>query len=240
MFYLAVTKQKLERCFYGLLNSCYCAIFFRALYICSMEEAFRFVKGHGGLCPWNEYVYVDKQIGVCEIQVRNCTHVQGSQVSRFISVKQSNNAMMKAIAQQPVAVAIEANQESIQHYKSGVYNAALCETNIDHAVLAVGYGTENGEDYYLVKNSWGSTYGENGYIKIGRTGGANEEQGGSCGILKQSSYPEYDQYQDMLEGVAMIFKLMGAIGGSFVSMVVYVVVVLGSFVGTVFYNPGSK
>jgi C1A family cysteine protease len=94
---------------------------------------------------------------------------------------------MTAIAQQPVSVAIEADQKDFQLYQSGVLTSE-CGTTLDHGVLAIGYGTENGEDYYLVKNSWGTSWGDEGYIKLGRGPSYNDGQG-QCGILLQASYP---------------------------------------------------
>jgi C1A family cysteine protease len=88
--------------------------------------------------------------------------------------------MKAALVKQPVAVAIEADQASFQTYTSGVLTKN-CGTNLDHGVLAVGYGTENGVDYFLVKNSWSASWGDNGYIKIG--------QNNVCGILLMASYP---------------------------------------------------
>jgi C1A family cysteine protease len=93
---------------------------------------------------------------------------------------------MSAIAQQPVSIAIEADQTAFQLYKSGVFTAT-CGTNLDHGVLAVGYGTLNGVDYYKVKNSWGSSWGMDGYILLQR--GVSQAEG-QCGILSgPPSYP---------------------------------------------------
>jgi len=94
----------------------------------------------------------------------------------------SKNDMKSAIQQQPVSIAIEADQASFQSYQSGVLSSG-CGTSLDHAVLAVGYGTENGQGYWLVKNSWGTSWGMNGYIKI-------SSDTNQCGVLNQAVYPQ--------------------------------------------------
>jgi C1A family cysteine protease len=98
----------------------------------------------------------------------------------------SETALMTAIVQQPVSVAVEADQASFQQYSGGVMTAA-CGTNLDHGVLAVGYGTSAGKDYYQVKNSWGADWGSKGYIWLGR--GAAFKAQGQCGIQMDPSYP---------------------------------------------------
>ena len=98
----------------------------------------------------------------------------------------SETALETAIAQQPVSVAVEADQSVFQFYSGGVMDSA-CGTQLDHGVLAVGYGTLGGKEYYLVKNSWGASWGANGYILLGR--GAKFNPSGQCGIQMAASYP---------------------------------------------------
>jgi len=108
-------------------------------------------------------------------------------VQTYTNVPRYSAAQLKAaIAKQPVAVTIEADQSVFQMYTSGVLNSSKCGTSLDHAVGAVGYGTEGGQEYYIVRNSWGPTWGDAGYLKI-----ATVESGpGICGIQTQNLYPE--------------------------------------------------
>ena len=103
-------------------------------------------------------------------------------------VPQNNEMMLKeAVSQQPVSVAIEADTRVFQMYTSGVITGDACGTNLDHGVLVVGYGNEDGVDYWLVKNSWGSSWGSEGYVKIERSDSTSSP--GACGIAIQPSYP---------------------------------------------------
>ena len=107
-------------------------------------------------------------------------------VSNYVNVTPSSADELKAaIAKGPVSVAIEADQLAFQLYFGGVITKDHCGTDLDHGVLAVGYGSENGVDYYLVKNSWGGSWGMQGYVKI-----AGEDSGpGACGIQMDPSQP---------------------------------------------------
>jgi C1A family cysteine protease len=153
-----------------------------------MDNAFTWISNNNGLCSESDYPYVSGttlKSGTCQT---SCAIVKNSDISKFVDVKPSSESeMMKAISMQPISIAIEADQREFQLYKSGVFTGA-CGVNLDHGVLAVGYGNLNGQDYYLVKNSWGTSWGDGGYIMLGR-GPQYNGGDGQCGILLQGSYP---------------------------------------------------
>ena len=105
-------------------------------------------------------------------------------VDNFNDITPNSPAQLKAaVAYTPISVAIEADQIAFQGYTSGVVTSG-CGTDLDHGVLAVGYGTDaTAGDYFIVKNSWGASWGDQGYIKIGA--GIDNV----CGILSAASYP---------------------------------------------------
>lgn len=152
-----------------------------------MDNAFSWISKNGGLCAESDYPYVSgttKTAGTC---TKSCKNVAGSNIVKHVDVDITDLALTTAVAQQPVSVAIEADEREFQLYKSGVLTAK-CGTNLDHGVLVVGYGTENGVDFYKIKNSWSTTWGEGGYIRIGRGSQYNAGQG-QCGVLLEASYP---------------------------------------------------
>ena len=154
-----------------------------------MDNAFAWIEHNKGLCSESDYPYVSgttKQAGICE---STCSVIENSEIQSFVDVDpNSDNAFKSALMLQPVSIAIEADQQSFQLYKSGVFTDN-CGTNLDHGVLAVGYGIDDNLEYYLVKNSWGTTWGDNGYIKLAQGNEYNNGKG-QCGILMQPSYPE--------------------------------------------------
>jgi C1A family cysteine protease len=151
-----------------------------------MDGAFKYVMEHGQ-CSLSAYPYVSGATKTGEIcSSQQCNPVV--HISSCSDVKPNDQLSLKAaVAQQPVAVAIEADTRYFQSYSGGVLTASTCGTNLDHGVLIIGYGTENGQDYWLVKNSWGTTWGENGYVKIARSSSTNDA--GICGIAMEPSFP---------------------------------------------------
>ncbi|TNV79062.1 hypothetical protein FGO68_gene11626 [Halteria grandinella] len=101
----------------------------------------------------------------------------------------TNNALAlkTAIANGPVSVAIEADTFVFQFYSGGILNSKACGTNLDHGVVAVGYGADaSGKPYYIVRNSWGSSWGQGGYVNIAIVEGA-----GICGIQMEPVYAQF-------------------------------------------------
>lgn len=153
-----------------------------------MDNAFSWAKKTGGLILESDYKYTSgttQKSGTC-MESSYTKDTKGAPSSYTDVATNSDSALMSALVKQPVSVAIEADQAAFQLYKSGVFTAS-CGTNLDHGVLAVGYGTLNGVDYYKVKNSWGTSWGMSGYILLQR--GVSQKQG-QCGILSgPPSYP---------------------------------------------------
>lgn len=98
----------------------------------------------------------------------------------------SPDQLEAAVALGPVSVAIEADTGVFQSYTSGIISSKGCGTNLDHGVLVVGYGTEGGKDFWILKNSWGSSWGESGYFRVLKTKTSGP---GICGLQMQPSYP---------------------------------------------------
>lgn len=97
----------------------------------------------------------------------------------------SVSAMKSALAQFPIAVAIDAAQAKFSYYSGGIFDYSDCGNQLDHAVLLVGYGTENGQDFWIMKNSWSTSWGEEGYMRIA----INGDGLGMCGVQEDCQYP---------------------------------------------------
>ena len=92
--------------------------------------------------------------------------------------------MKAALNGQPLSVSIEADKLCFQFYTEGIFANTKCGTSLDHAVLTVGWGIENGTEYWVVKNSWNTTWGDQGYIRIAIVDGD-----GYCGVQMEPLYP---------------------------------------------------
>ncbi|XP_050228529.1 senescence-specific cysteine protease SAG39-like [Mercurialis annua] len=147
-----------------------------------MDDAFKFILQNKGLTTEANYPY-DGSDGTCSTKKESNP---AATITGFEDVPANNEAaLMKAVALQPVSVAIDASGSDFQFYSSGIFTGE-CGTELDHGVGAVGYGESNGMKYWLVKNSWGTEWGEEGYIRMQKDIDAEE---GLCGIAMQASYP---------------------------------------------------
>ena len=147
-----------------------------------MEGAFKYLI-QNGQCALSSYPYTsgNGKSGSC----KSCSEI--AHFSSCSDVKPNDQISLKgAVAKQPVAVAIEADTRYFQSYAGGILDSASCGTNLDHGVLIVGYGEENGEKYWILKNSWGSSWGEQGYFRILRTDSTNDP--GICGVAMDPSF----------------------------------------------------
>ena len=129
------------------------------------------------------YPYLATQQATCNYDINNATNINVVSIAQV--TQNSAPALKQALATGPVSVAIEAGGIYFQSYQSGILDdAAQCGTALDHAVLAVGWGVENGQEYWLIKNSWNSNWGDKGYIKIAIVDGP-----GICGVQMDPTYP---------------------------------------------------
>jgi C1A family cysteine protease len=138
-----------------------------------MDDAFEYIIKNGGIGSEASYPYTARD-GKCK-QVPSV-----ATVSKYTDVKKNDEAgLMSAVNIEPVSVAVDA--ESWSSYRKGIMSGP-CGKSLDHGVLAIGYGTDGSQDYWLVKNSWGTSWGESGFIRLIRN--KNE-----CGIAEAASYP---------------------------------------------------
>jgi cathepsin L len=141
-----------------------------------MDSAFQYIISNKGVTTTAAYPYVAKDNQCKTGQTAAAT------ISSFKNVAaNSETSLMAAINLGPVSVAIQASSQAFQFYSGGVLDDASCGKRLDHGVTLVGYGTENNVDFWIVRNSWGGSWGESGYIRMVR--GKNQ-----CGIAAMASY----------------------------------------------------
>ncbi|CAL1298997.1 unnamed protein product [Larinioides sclopetarius] len=146
-----------------------------------MSSAFEYIKTIDGEDTEKSYPYREEQ-GECEFN----PDTVAAKVTGYVELPSGDeNALKETVASVgPVSVAIDAGHSSFTSYKSGIYYEPNCSSKqFDHAVVVVGYGTEDGTDYWLLKNSWGESWGMNGYMKMARN------KNNMCGVASKASYP---------------------------------------------------
>nr|XP_004243398.1 ervatamin-B [Solanum lycopersicum] len=153
-----------------------------------MESAFDYIMENGGITTSKNYPYIGKE--------QKCNTKKAKQhevrISNYEKVPPNEESLQVAINKQPISVAIDASGYNFQLYSRGVFSG-YCGNMLNHAVTLIGYDVEenNGEKYWIVKNSWGTMWGESGYMKIKR---GSSDNGGMCGIAMQASYPLMEEY----------------------------------------------
>eukprot|EP00731_Ephydatia_muelleri_P007188 Em0003g1436a len=143
--------------------------------------AFKYVVDNGGIDTESSYPYKGKQSS-CQYNSKN----SGAIATGVVKITSgSETDLLSAVANVgPIAVAVDASVNSFMFYQSGVFDSSSCSTSkLNHAMLVTGYGSANGKDYWLVKNSWGTGWGESGYIKMVRN------KYNQCGIASDALYP---------------------------------------------------
>lgn len=146
-----------------------------------MEYAFQYIKDNGGVDIEDYYPYEGVDTETCRFNKNEI----GATISGMRFIKQgSEYDLMQAVAAiGPISAAIDSSRETFKAYAGGVYNDPECSQRLDHAILVVGYGWENGQAYWLIKNTWSTNWGEKGYGKIARN------KNNLCGITNYAVFP---------------------------------------------------
>ncbi|KAN0009255.1 hypothetical protein ACTFIU_006530 [Dictyostelium citrinum] len=148
-----------------------------------MHTCFKYVVENGGINQQHNYPYKGR-VGECTYDYKDTS----SRISNFVIIPRNDeNALADAVAAVgPVSIAYDASTVEFMYYKGGIYHSKDCQrTRTTHAVLVVGYGSENGVDYWILKNSWGPGWGERGFFRMRRN------TGNQCGVATLSSYPVF-------------------------------------------------
>jgi len=149
-----------------------------------MTQAMDYIISNKGIDTEASYPYTAED-GTCVFNPANV----GATMKSYTNVKTGSEVDLQTkVAMGPTSVAIDASHSSFQFYSSGVYNEPDCSTSqLDHGVLAVGWGVDSGSDFWLVKNSWGTSWGMKGYIEMTRDTTGNTNQ---CGIATMATLPQ--------------------------------------------------
>ncbi|VVA98214.1 unnamed protein product [Arabis nemorensis] len=173
---LSLSEQELIDCDRGFVNAgCDGGV---------MNYAFEFIMNNGGVETDEDYPYTATDGTFCNANKKNNTRLVTIDGYEYVP-QNDEKSLKKAVAHQPVSVSIEAYNQAFKLYKSGVFTGT-CGTYLDHGVVVVGYGSSNGEDYWIIRNSWGSNWGDSGYVKLQRN---IDDPLGKCGVAMMPSYP---------------------------------------------------
>jgi len=166
-----LSEQNLVDCSYGRNNGCEGGL---------MTTSFDHIKTAGGINHQTDYPYTGK-VGTCAYKHAK----KAASITSHVRVRATENDLAVAVSTVgPVAVAMNASPRSVMMYKSGILSDPSCTSSgLNHAVVCVGYGSENGKAYWIIKNSWGAAWGEKGYIRIARN------SNNMCGIASDACYP---------------------------------------------------
>lgn len=152
----------------------------------NLPEGYDYVIDMAGICTKHDYPFKGYE-QYCKR--RQCKNISGAIRDYGIVVPNNEIALKEAVAQGPVAIAIEADADAMQFYQSGILTSKKCGVNVDHAVTMVGYGQDSkGRKYWKIKNSWSDDWGEGGYMRLCRECGRNGKTG-ECGITVEAVFP---------------------------------------------------
>ncbi|GMF23025.1 unnamed protein product [Phytophthora fragariaefolia] len=152
-------------------------------------DALEFIQRAGGVCTEDAYPYVSGDSGDREVCQTSCKP-EAVVVRKVVSIPETESGLLEAISGRPVAVGVAAGNPTWKQYKAGIVSSCT-STDLDHAVLAVGYGggSDGASPFFKIKNSWGAQWGEAGFIRLKR--GAGTGSSGTCGIIgPKSVYPQ--------------------------------------------------
>ncbi|CAF0712111.1 unnamed protein product [Brachionus calyciflorus] len=149
-----------------------------------MNNAFRYIIQNNGINSDKIYPYSGNG-GRCRFRSNDRSKIQ---MTSFVKIPRGDEAAMEQALSTvgPISIAIDASLQTFQFYSSGIYSDAACKNkfeDLNHAVLLVGYGSEGNDQYWILRNSWGTQWGNQGYMKIAKG------KDNMCGIATESSYP---------------------------------------------------
>ncbi len=148
----------------------------------SVEEAYKWISSNNGICINDNYEYISGTT-FRKYNCKKCENIYNTKINDIVNIKKNSDIdMMKAISQQPISIGLNAATRDFQLYKSGIYTGE-CNSELNHNAMLIGYTN----DYYILRNSFGNSWGEKGYMYIAK--GDYNNGDGQCGILKNGLFP---------------------------------------------------